>query len=142
VRTGGDFVGRDQIHGDAVTGSKYILSGDFRGAIVNIESQMDRVTQTITAAPLADGRDQVLLLQLVADLRAELEQVPGAYAPAVENVAARLQGLVTELDRGDREMIGLMGDSLGRAAAELETVRPAVPAAAAQLAETLRRFIR
>jgi hypothetical protein len=142
VRTRGDFIGRDQIRGDAVTGSKYILSGDFRGAIVNIESQMARVTQTITAAPLADGRDQVLLLQLVADLRAELEQVPSAHAPAVQNVAARLQGLVTELDRGDREMIGLMGDSLGRAAAELETVRPAVPTAAAQLAETLRRFIR
>ncbi|MEZ4518032.1 MAG: hypothetical protein R3C44_14835 [Chloroflexota bacterium] len=76
VRTGGDFIGRDRhVHGDAVAGSKYVLSGDFHGAIVNVESKLDRVTQNITAAPLADGRDQVLLLQQVADLRVELEQV-------------------------------------------------------------------
>lgn len=142
VTTQGDFVGRDRIQGDVVGGSKYVLSGDFRGSIVNIESQMNRVTQTITAAPLADGRDQVMLLQMVADLRAELERVPTPYAHAVANVVSRLQGLMAELDRGDREMIILMGDSLQRAAADLGEVRPAIPAAAAQLAAVLRRFIR
>lgn len=142
VTTAGDFVSRDQIRGDVVNGSKYVLSGNFTGAIINIESHMERVTQTITAAPLADGRDQVLLLQLVADLRAELEQVPPQHATAVTNVASRLQGLMAELGRGDREMMTLMGESLQRAAAELGDVRPAVPTAAAQLAEVLRRFIR
>ena len=143
VRARGDFVGRDQVRrGESVGGSKYVFSGDFHGSVINIESQMDHVVQTITAAALADGRDQVLLLQLVADLRAELEQVPSAYKRAVENVASRLQGLTAELERGDREMLILMGDSLERAAAELAEIRPSIPIAAAQLAATLRRFVR
>lgn len=143
VRAGGSFTGRDrQVFGDRVGGSKYVLSGEFRNTFINIESQMDRVTQTITAAPLTDARDQVMLLQLVADLRAELEQVPPTHESAVQNVATRLQALTSELDRGDREMMAIMGDSLERAASEVGDVRPAVPEMAAQVAATLRRFVR
>lgn len=143
VRTRGGFAGRDRrTSGNSMFGSKVVMSGNFSNSVINIDSQMDRVVQTITSAALADGRDQVLLLQLVADLRAELEQVSPTYAAAVNNIASRLQGLTAELDRGDREMLVLMGDSLERAASELAEVRPTVPVVAAQLAATLRRFTR
>ncbi len=56
VQTAGHFIGRDMhIRGEGVSGSKFVLSGDFRGSIINIESQMDRVTQ-IDYGRAAGGR--------------------------------------------------------------------------------------
>ena len=53
VSAGGDVqAGRKDVGGDEIKGSKYVMSGDFRGAVLNIESQLSNVTQSIMACLL------------------------------------------------------------------------------------------
>jgi hypothetical protein len=123
-------------------GNSFVLSGDFRGSALNIQSSLQNVTQSINAAPTGEAADKAALLQLVAGLQAELEQVPPAQRQEAQAVAGRLKGLVGELDRGDREMLSILGDSLTRAADSLGPVRPNVPDVARQIAAATRRFAR
>ena len=56
VTAGGSVnAGHTAVAGDEIKGSKYVMSGDFRGAILNIESRLDNVTQSLQAAPTIRG---------------------------------------------------------------------------------------
>lgn len=140
---GGAFSGRDTtVHGSQFGSSHFVLSGDFRGAVLNIQSTMQNVTQSINSAPAGEPSDRAELMQLVAALRADLEQVPPDRQKEVDAVANRLQSLTNELDRGDREMLTIIGGSLERSAEALSDVRPSIRTTAAQIAEAVRRFAR
>lgn len=117
---------------------KYNMSGDFRGALLNIESQLSHVTQSILAAPLGDAAERADLNGLIAGLQAELERVPIDQAAAAEQVAARLARLGGALADGDMELAAVGCAGLERAAGALGATRPGIPAAARQLTAAIR----
>ncbi len=117
---------------------KYHMSGDFRGAMLNIESQLSHVTQSILAAPLGDAAGRADLNGLIAGLQAELERVPAGQAAAAEQVAARLARLGGALAEGDTELAAVGCAGLERAADALGAARPGVPAVARQLTAAIR----
>ncbi len=119
---------------------KYQMSGDFRGAVLNIESQLSHVTQAILAAPVGDAAGRADLNGLIAGLQAELEHIPVDQAAAAEQVAARLARLGGALADGDVELAAVGCAGLERAADALDGVRPGVPAAARQLTAAIRRL--
>ena len=119
---------------------KYQMSGDFRGAVLNIESQLSHVTQAILAAPVGDAAGRADLNGLIAGLQAELEHIPVDQAATAEQVAARLARLGGALADGDVELAAVGCAGLERAADALDAVRPGVPAAARQLTAAIRRL--
>jgi len=141
VSAGGDIqAGRKTVKGDEIKGSKYVMSGDFRGAVLNIESQLSNVTQSIMAAPLA-GESKADLNSLVAALEAELGHVPAERAREAETVAARLAKVSAAVAEGDGEMTDAGGRALERAADALADARPGLPAAARQITAAIHRLL-
>jgi len=141
VSAGGD-VGVDQktTGGDEIRGSKYVMSGNFQGAVLNIESQLTNVTQSIMAAPLG-GEQRADLNSLAAALEAELRRVPAERAAEAEAVAARLAKVTAAVAEGDGELADIGGRALERAADALGDVRPGLPAAARQITAAVRRSL-
>jgi len=114
--------------GTYVAGDQMTFSGDFRGAILNIKSQLSNVTQNIGALPNLAQADKAELSRLVDELKTLLEQTPPAKAAEAETVAKRTEKLVQELkeEKPDPEMVEMMGHSLKKAAENLAVALPAV----------------
>ena len=116
------------------------MSGNFQGAVLNIESQLTNVTQSIMAAPLG-GEQRADLNSLAAALEAELQRVPAERAREAEAVAGRLAKVTAAVAEGDGELADIGGRALERAADALGDVRPGLPAAARQITAAVRRSL-
>lgn len=139
VSAGGDIhLGAKTVGGDEIKGSKYVMSGDFRGAVLNIESHLSNVTQAIMAAPAGDAVERADLNSLVGALQAELEQLPGERVADGESIAARLQRVTAALADGDADLVAVNSAALERAAGALGDVRPGIPAVARQIVAVVR----
>ena len=141
VQAGGDVnLGGKTVGGDVIGGSKYVMSGDFRGAVLNIESQLSNVTQSILAAPVGDATEKADLNSLIAGLQAEIERLPVERAGEAEAVTARLTKVTRALADGDGELAAIGGGALERAADTLGDARPGIPATARQITAAVRRL--
>ena len=141
VSAGGNVqAGQKTVGGDEIGGSKYVMSGNFSGAVLNIESQLTNVTQSIMAAAVS-GPAKGDLTSLIAALEAELGRVPAERAKEAEAVAGRLAKVTDAVAEGDGEMADLNGRALERAADALGDARPGLPAAARQITAAIRRVL-
>ena len=141
IHSGGDVVVGDRtVGGDAIKGSKYEMSGDFRGAVLNIESQLANVTQTILAAPVGDAVGRADLNGLVASLQAEIERLPAGHTVGGEAVMNRLSQLSEALAGGDGSLAGTYSTAPERDAGALRGVRPGIWAIARQIGLAVRRL--
>ena len=131
VSAGGDVqAGQKTVGGDEIKGSKYVLSGDFRGAILNIESRLDNVVQTLGALPNAAPDQRQELARLVGELKAALAAAPPQAVPDATNLTKRVEALAEEAagDAPDPELVRDLGESLKRAASKLPGVATLVAA--------------
>jgi hypothetical protein len=131
VSAGGDVqAGRKDVAGDEIKGSKYVMSGDFRGAILNIESRLENVTQTLGALPTAAPDQRQELARLVGELKTALAQVPPASVGDATNLTKRVEALAEEAaaDAPDPEYVRDLGESLKRAAGKLPGIATLVAA--------------
>ncbi len=127
VSAGGDIqAGRKDVRGDEVKGNKYVMSGDFRNAILNIESRLDNVTQTLGAMPNAQPDQRAQLARLVGELKAALMNVPEASVADATTVVKRAETFVEEATAAapDRDLVAELGASLTRSAGKVATAVP------------------
>jgi len=144
VTAGGDVhAGAKNVAGDEIKGSKYVMSGDFRGAMVNIESRLDHVTQTIGALPATRPDQREQLAQLIAELKRTLNQIAPQQAPEAETLVRRIDALAQEAAAAspDREAIRDLGDIARRAAARLAPSVPVVMTLVASIIELVAAII-
>jgi hypothetical protein len=130
-----------QPQGEVVMGDKIEMSGDFRGALVNIQSQLENAAQTIRSLPAADEAHKAEMESLIKELRSALADLPEEIAGHAEKVSSRVEALAREVgeEKPDKEMITMTGESLKRAARNLADVLPAViPIAAKIVAAALK----
>jgi hypothetical protein len=123
-------------------GDTYVLSGDFQGALVNINTVLDHASQSIGAIPDADAAAKEELQRLVAELKAALQGAPPAQAEEAEAVAEFAQELVetaTE-EAPNRVRLRISAEGLKAAADNLAAVVPPVLAIATQIANTILRL--
>ena len=141
--TGDVNAGAKSVAGDEIKGSKYVLSGDFRGAMLNIESRLDNVTQTIGALPTVRPDQKEQLVQLVAELKRVLNQIAPQQAPEAETLVRRIDALAEEAAAAnpDREAVGELGDIVKRAAARLASTVPTVMTLVASIIELVAAII-
>lgn len=144
VAAGGDVnLGAKRVAGDEIKGSKYVFSGDFRGAMLNIESRLDNVTQTIGALPTARPDQKEQLAQLVAELKRTLNLIPPQQVPEAETLVRRVAALADEATATtpDREAIGELGEIVKRAAGKLASSVPTVMTLVASIIELVAAII-
>ena len=131
VSAGGDVqAGRKDVGGDEIKGSKYVMSGDFRGAVLNIESRLENVVQTLSTMPNAAPDQRQELARLVGELKAALAQVSPEAVGDATNLTKRVEALAEEAagDAPDPEYVRDLGESLRRAAGKLPGVATLVAA--------------
>ncbi len=129
--SGGEvYTGPKNVAGDEIKGSKYVMSGDFRGAILNIESRLDHVTQTLGAASHAAADQRSNLVGLVEELKRTLAAVGPEQMPDAETLARRVGALVDEATapHPDHETVSELGEIVRRAANKLSAAAPRVMA--------------
>lgn len=145
VTAAGDVhAGAKSVAGDEIKGSKYVLSGDFRGAMLNIESRLDNVTQTIGGMPAIRPDQKEQLAQLVAELKRVLNQIAPQQAAEAETLARRIGALADEatVPSPDREAVRELSDIVRRAAARLAPTVPTVMTLVASIIELVAAIIK
>ena len=144
VSAAGDIqAGRKDVGGDEIKGSKYVMSGDFRGAILNIESRLDNVTQTLGSMPNAAPDQRQELVRLVGELKAALAAVPPEAVADATNLTKRVEALAEEAagDAADPEYIRDLGESLKRAAGKVAGSLPGVATLVAAIVELVAAIV-
>jgi hypothetical protein len=133
VSAGGDFVGRDKI----------TQSGDFRGAIVTVGSQLQQVQQSIGAIPHADESAKQELSQLIQQLQEALAQTPADKQEEAEAVVVAAAELVekAKVAKPNKTSIQISGEGLKKAAQNLASIMPTVLTIAGQIVTAIARFV-
>jgi hypothetical protein len=143
VTAGGDVnAGHKQVGGDEIKGSKYVMSGDFRGAVLNIESRLDHVTQTIAASAAPPDRKEQLA-QAISELKQALNRISPEQAPDAEALSRRVAALADEAvaPNPDREAVAELGEIVRRAAGKLAGSIPGVIALVTRIIEIVNGII-
>lgn len=144
VTAGGNVdAGLKRVAGDEIKGSKYVMSGDFRGAMLNIESRLENVTQTIGASAVPpDKKDQ--LTTAVNDLKQALSRISADQVQDAEALTRRVAALADEAvaTNPDRDALADMGEIVRRAAGKLAGSVPGVIALVSRIIELVASITR
>ena len=127
--------------GETKMGDTFNMSGDFRGAILNIKSTLDNVTQTVGQIPHASQSDKDELKGLIEQLNEALQQVPPEKAEEAEVVAEYARELVEEAntEKPKKARIQISGEGLKKAAENIAAVMPTVLTIATQIVATISK---
>lgn len=158
-KTGGDKVSGDKISvgdisgssGVAIgrgaqakvnTGDTFNMSGDFRGAVLNIKSTLNNVQQTIGGMATLHDAEKEELQSLVKQLEQALTQVPEAHdedAEAVSKTTEALVNLAAE-EKPNKTMLQITGEGLKQAAKNLAEITPDVLTIATGIVMTIGKI--
>ncbi|MCP4699555.1 MAG: hypothetical protein GY862_22310 [Gammaproteobacteria bacterium] len=140
LHTGGDVISGDKISNSQ--GDTSSLSGDFRGANLNIKSTLSNVTQTIGALPGADDFQKEELEKLIQQLNDTLQQFPAEKAEEAEAVAQTAQALMTTAaaEYPNQSMLNITAKGLLEAAKAVAGLVPATLKIAVKIVETIGDF--
>jgi hypothetical protein len=123
-------------------GDQFNLSGDFRGAILNIHSTLRNVEQYINEIHTdnVDAREE--LSQLIAQLSHALQNVPEPRQEEAEAVAETARQLVetAKSEKPNQTLLQISGQGLKEAAQNLADVAPAVVTIATQIVAAVMRL--
>lgn len=110
------------------TKNTYDMSGNFSGAMLNINSSLENVTQTIGTLPTANETTKAELQQLVTQLQEMLQQVPPAKEEDAEVVAELTKTLLDTANKKkpNKPLLKITGDGLKQAAENLAAIVPDV----------------
>lgn len=123
-------------------GDKFEMSGDFRGAIVNIKSTLKNVRQSVGDIPSDDDASKEELKNLIEKLAASLEEAPEEKQDQAQAVAQTAQALVEQAttDKPNKIMLQITGEGLKQAAQNFAEVMPTVVTIASQIVLAIGRL--
>jgi small GTP-binding protein len=131
------------IQGDAsMSGDTFHMSGDFRGAILNIKSTLDHTIQTINNLPQANDAERQALQELFKQLQAELIKAPPELEQKAEAVSQTAKALIdtANTEKPNPTMIQITGEGLKKAAENIAAVMPTVLLIATQIVTAVSRL--
>ncbi len=142
---GGAYAERniDKRSGTFVGGNQFNLSGNFDGAMLNIESTLTAVSQSIVAAPRGDTATKTELQQLIDQLNNILHQSPANKSVEIEAVVETAKQAVAQATRAtpNKALVQINAEMLKQAAQSLKDVLPEVPSIATRIAVLLSSLI-
>jgi hypothetical protein len=121
--------------GIGAMGDTFNLTGDFRGAILNIKSTLREVRQSVGEIQSADQVQVKELQGLIEGLSRALEGTPPEMQDQAEAVAESARVLVesAKSEKPNKTMIRITGEGLKQAAQNLAEVAPTVISIASQI---------
>ena len=122
---------------------RFNMSGDFRGAIINIKSTLTNVQQSVGEIRTGDENSRKELEKLIGQLSEALAQVPEEKQEQAQAVAETAKALVdtAKADQPNKTMVQITGEGLRQAAQNLASVMPAVVTIAGQIAVTVAKLV-
>jgi hypothetical protein len=122
---------------------RYNMSGDFRGAIINIKSTLTNVQQSVGDIRSDDQNARKELEELIGQLSEALQKVPEKNQEQAEAVAETAKVLVdtAKAEKPNKTMVKITGEGLKQAAQNLADVMPVVVTLAGQIALTVAKLI-
>jgi methyl-accepting chemotaxis protein len=122
---------------------RFNMSGDFRGAIVNIKSTLTNVQQSVGEIRTDDQDARKELETLIGQLSEALEKVPEGKQEQAEAVAETARELIdkAKVEKPNKTMVQISAQGLKQAAQNLADVMPAVVTIAGQIALTVAKVI-
>ncbi|RPI91736.1 MAG: hypothetical protein EHM40_14825 [Chloroflexi bacterium] len=122
---------------------RYNMSGDFRGAIINIKSTLTNVQQSVGEIRTDDQSARKELEKLIGQLSEALEKVPEERQEQAQAVAETAKVLVetAKAEKPNKTMVQITGEGLKQAAQNLAEVMPAVVTIAGQIALTVAKLV-
>lgn len=122
---------------------RFTMSGDFRGAIVNIKSTLTNVQQSVGDIRTDDQAARQELEALIGQLSEALEKVPAGKQEEAQAVAETAKALVdtATAEQPNKTMVKITGEGLKQAAQNLAEVMPTVVSIATQIALTVAKLI-
>lgn len=132
------------VQGGLTMGDQFNMSGDFRGAILNIKSKLENVTQTINTMPGGEPSEKAELQRLLQQLSETLQQVPPSHAEDAEAVAETAKTLVETATQAkpNKTILQITGAGLKKATENLQTVMPVVLTIATQIVDNIAKLTR
>ena len=114
---------------------RFNLSGDFRGAIINIKSKLTDVQQSVGEIRTADETARRELETLIGQLSEALQKVPSEKVEQAQAVAETAKVLVdtAKAEKPNKTMMQISGEGLKQAAQNLAGVMPIVASIAGQI---------
>jgi ElaB/YqjD/DUF883 family membrane-anchored ribosome-binding protein len=119
------------------------MSGDFRGAIINIKSTLTNVQQSVGAMATEDLEARKELEKLIGQLSDALQKVPEGHKEDAQAVADITQTLVdsAKAEKPNKTTLQITGDGLKKAAENLAEVLPAVLPIATQIVAAVIKIV-
>ena len=119
------------------------LSGDFRGAVINIKSTLTNVQQSVGAIATEDPNTRQELEDLIGQLSESLQQVPEDNREDAQAVADLTQSLVetAKAEQPNKTTLQITGEGLKKAAQNLAEVMPAVLTIATQIVAAVAKLV-
>ena len=111
------------------------MSGDFRGAIINIKSILTNVQQSVREIPTDDQNTHKELEQLIEQLSEALQKIPDGRQEQAQAVAETAKALVetSKAEKPNKTIMQITGDGLKQAAQNLADIMPTVVTIAGQI---------
>lgn len=133
----------EMLLGEITIGDTFNLSGDFRGAILNIKSKLENVSQNVNQIPHGDPLIRNKLKQLIEQLNGVLQEAPLEKAEEVRAVAASTEQLVDSAteEKPDRATVQITAEGLKTAAEKIGSVLPAVLTIATKIVAIVIKLI-
>lgn len=121
---------------------RFDMSGDFRGAIVNIKSTLTNVQQSVGEIHSTDETARKELETLIGQLSEALQKVPAENQEQAQAVAETAKVLVdtAKAETPNKTMLQISGEGLKQAAQNLAGVMPAVVSIASQIVMTVAKL--
>lgn len=119
------------------------MSGDFRGAVVNIKSTLTNVQQSVGDIRTDDQAAREELETLIGQLSEALQKVPAKNQEHAEAVAETAKALVdtAKAEKPNKTLVQVTAQGLKLAAQNLVDVMPSVVTLAARIALIVSNII-
>lgn len=135
------------IHGGVHVGDTFNMSGDFRGAMLNIKSTLTNVQQQIGGMQQGSDDQKEELKKLLEQLKETIDGIPAAQVAAATEDAEAVSEMSKQLvemadtEKPNKTMIKITGEGLKQAAQNLAAVAPAAIGIATQIVATVGKMI-
>ena len=122
---------------------QFNMSGDFRGAIINIKSTLNSVQQSVGEISTTDENARKELERLIGQLSEMLQKIPAEKQEQAQAVAETAKALVdtAKAEKPNNTMLQITGEGLKQAAKNLAEVMPTVVTIAGQIVMAVSKLV-
>jgi hypothetical protein len=122
---------------------QFTMSGDFRGAFINIKSTLTNVQQAIGDISTNDMDTRMELEKLIGQLNDALQTVPAEKQEEAEAVAQTAKALIdaAKAEKPNQTLLQITGEGLKKAAQELVKATPVVLHVASQIVMSVMKLV-